>query len=149
MVLLPFLLVLKEKRRLEQAENGLEKLRNNVDSLIVINNDKLRQQFGNLGFKSGFAKADEVLANAAKGMAEVITGYFDVNIDFRDARSVLQNSGTALMSTGTASGENKAEEAVKKALDSPLLNDNKITGAKNVLLLIRSGNEEATMDEIG
>ena len=137
------------KRRLEQAENGLEKLRNNVDSLIVINNDKLRQQFGNLGFKSGFAKADEVLANAAKGMAEVITGYFDVNIDFRDARSVLQNSGTALMSTGTASGENKAEEAVKKALDSPLLNDNKITGAKNVLLLIRSGNEEATMDEIG
>lgn len=137
------------KRRLEQAELGLEKLRNNVDSLIVINNDKLRQQFGNLGFKSGFAKADEVLANAAKGMAEVITGYFDVNIDFRDARSVLHNSGTALMSTGTASGENKAEEAVKKALDSPLLNDNKITGAKNVLLLIRSGNEEATMDEIG
>ncbi|RKS96638.1 cell division protein FtsZ [Chryseobacterium defluvii] len=137
------------KRRLEQAENGLDKLRNNVDSLIVINNDKLRQQFGNLGFKQGFSKADEVLTNAAKGMAEVITGYFDVNIDFRDAKSVLQNSGTALMSTGTASGENKAEEAVKKALDSPLLNDNKITGAKNVLLLIRSGAEEVTMDEIG
>ena len=137
------------KRRLEQAENGLEKLRNNVDSLIVINNDKLRQQFGNLGFKQGFSKADEVLTNAAKGMAEVITGYFDVNIDFRDAKSVLQNSGTALMSTGIASGENKAEEAVKKALDSPLLNDNKITGAKNVLLLIRSGAEEVTMDEIG
>lgn len=137
------------KRRLEQAEVGLEKLRNNVDSLIVINNDKLRQQFGNLGFKQGFSKADEVLTNAAKGMAEVITGYFDVNIDFRDAKSVLQNSGTALMSTGTATGENKAEEAVKKALDSPLLNDNKITGAKNVLLLIRSGEEEATMDEIG
>ena len=137
------------RRRLEQAELGLEKLRNNVDSLIVINNDKLRQQFGNLGFKQGFSKADEVLTNAAKGMAEVITGYFDVNIDFRDAKSVLQNSGTALMSTGTASGENKAEEAVRKALDSPLLNDNKITGAKNVLLLIRSGSEEATMDEIG
>ncbi|RQO39563.1 cell division protein FtsZ [Chryseobacterium sp. KBW03] len=137
------------KRRLDQAENGLEKLKNNVDSLIVINNDKLRQQFGNLGFKQGFSKADEVLANAAKGMAEVITGYFDVNIDFRDAKSVLQNSGTALMSTGTASGENKAEEAVRKALDSPLLNDNKITGAKNVLLLIRSGAEEVTMDEIG
>ena len=137
------------KRRLEQAEVGLEKLRNNVDSLIVINNDKLRQQFGNLGFKSGFSKADEVLTNAAKGMAEVITGYFDVNIDFRDAKSVLQNSGTALMSNGIASGENKAEEAVKKALDSPLLNDNKITGAKNVLLLIRSGSEEVTMDEIG
>ncbi|KQT24523.1 cell division protein FtsZ [Chryseobacterium sp. Leaf405] len=137
------------KRRLEQAENGLDKLRNNVDSLIVINNDKLRQQFGNLGFKQGFSKADEVLTNAAKGMAEVITGYFDVNIDFRDAKSVLQNSGTALMSTGLASGENKAEEAVRKALDSPLLNDNKITGAKNVLLLIRSGTEEVTMDEIG
>ena len=137
------------KRRLEQAENGLEKLRNNVDSLIVINNDKLRQQFGNLGFKQGFSKADEVLTNAAKGMAEVITGYFDVNIDFRDAKSVLQNSGTALMSTGLASGDNKAEDAVKKALDSPLLNDNKITGARNVLLLIRSGAEEVTMDEIG
>ncbi|WHF50726.1 cell division protein FtsZ [Chryseobacterium gotjawalense] len=137
------------KRRLDQAELGLDKLRNNVDSLIVINNDKLRQQFGNLGFKSGFSKADEVLTNAAKGMAEVITGYFDVNIDFRDAKSVLANSGTALMSNGVASGENKAEEAVKKALDSPLLNDNKITGAKNVLLLIRSGSEEVTMDEIG
>ncbi len=137
------------KRRLDQAELGLDKLRNNVDSLIVINNDKLRQQYGNLGFKSGFSKADEVLTNAAKGMAEVITGYFDVNIDFRDAKSVLANSGTALMSNGVASGENKAEEAVKKALDSPLLNDNKITGAKNVLLLIRSGNEEVTMDEIG
>lgn len=137
------------KRRLEQAELGLDKLRSNVDSLIVINNDKLRQQFGNLGFKSGFSKADEVLTNAAKGMAEVITGYFDVNIDFRDAKSVLANSGTALMSNGVASGENKAEEAVKKALDSPLLNDNKITGAKNVLLLIRSGSEEVTMDEIG
>lgn len=137
------------KRRLDQADIGLEKLRNNVDSLIVINNDKLRQQFGNLGFKSGFSKADEVLTNAAKGMAEVITGYFDVNIDFRDAKSVLANSGTALMSNGVASGENKAEDAVKKALDSPLLNDNKITGAKNVLLLIRSGSEEVTMDEIG
>ncbi|MBU4538785.1 MAG: cell division protein FtsZ [Weeksellaceae bacterium] len=137
------------KRRLEQADLGLEKLRNNVDSLIVINNDKLRQQYGNLGFKSGFSKADEVLTNAAKGMAEVITGYFDVNIDFRDAKSVLANSGTALMSNGIASGENKAEEAVKKALDSPLLNDNKITGARNVLLLIRSGSEEVTMDEIG
>lgn len=137
------------RRRLDQAEIGLDKLRNNVDSLIVINNDKLRQQFGNLGFKQGFSKADEVLTNAAKGMAEVITGYFDVNIDFRDAKSVLQNSGTALISTGVASGENKAEDAVKKALDSPLLNDNKITGARNVLLLIRSGSEEATMDEIG
>ena len=140
------------RRRLDQAENGLEKLRNNVDSLIVINNDKLRQQFGNLGFKQGFSKADEVLTNAAKGMAEVITAPFTINIDFRDAKSVLANSGTALMSTGVATGEKRAEEAVRKALDSPLLNDNKITGAKDVLLLIQSGGEEAheaTMDEIG
>lgn len=146
-VTIPF--TFEGKRRLTQAEDGLMKLRDSVDSLIIIDNDKLREQFGNLGFKAGFAKADEVLTNAAKGMAEVITGYFDVNIDFRDAKSVLQNSGTALMSTGTASGENKAEEAIRKALDSPLLNDNKITGARNVLLLIRSGKEEITMDEIG
>lgn len=140
------------RRRIEQAEAGLEKLRENVDSLIVINNDKLRQQFGNLGFKQAFSKADEVLTNAAKGMAEVITAPFAINIDFRDAKSVLQNSGTALMSTGIATGEKRAEEAVRKALDSPLLNDNKITGAKDVLLLILSGNDEAheaTMDEIG
>ena len=140
------------KRRLEQAELGLEKLRESVDSLIVINNDNLRSIFGNLGFKQAFSKADEVLTNAAKGMAEVITAPFAVNIDFRDAKTVLENSGTALMSTGIATGDNRAEEAVKKALDSPLLNDNKITGAKDVLLLILSGNEEnqeATMDEIG
>lgn len=140
------------KRRLEQAETGLAKLRENVDSLIVINNDRLRQQFGNLGFKQAFSKADEVLTNAAKGMAEVITAPFTINIDFRDAKSVLENSGTALMSTGIATGEKRAEEAVRKALDSPLLNDNKITGAKNVLLLILSGSDEtneATMDEIG
>lgn len=140
------------KRRIDQAEEGLEKLRGNVDSLIVINNDKIRQQFGNLGFRQGFAKADEVLTNAAKGMAEVITAPFSINIDFRDAKSVLANSGTALMSTGISEGENRAEEAVKKALDSPLLNDNKITGAKDVLLLILSGSDEkfeATMDEIG
>ena len=140
------------KRRLEQAELGLEKLRESVDSLIVINNDNLRSIFGNLGFKQAFSKADEVLTNAAKGMAEVITAPFAVNIDFRDAKTVLENSGTALMSTGIATGDNRAEEAVKKALDSPLLNDNKIIGAKDVLLLILSGseeNQEATMDEIG
>lgn len=140
------------KRRQEQAEAGLEKLRENVDSLIVINNDRLRQLFGNLGFKQAFSKADEVITNAAKGMAEVITAPFNINIDFRDAKSVLSNSGTALMSTGIAAGENRAEEAVRKALDSPLLNDNKIKGAKNVLLLIISGSDEAseaTMDEIG
>ena len=101
------------KRRLEQAELGLEKLRESVDSLIVINNDNLRSIFGNLGFKQAFSKADEVLTNAAKGMAEVITAPFAVNIDFRDAKTVLENSGTALMSTGIATGDNRAEEAVK------------------------------------
>ncbi|QHN64971.1 cell division protein FtsZ [Bergeyella cardium] len=138
--------------RLTQAEQGLEKLRESVDSLIVINNERLLQLFPKLGFLSGFARADEILSNAVKGMAEVITAPLVVNIDFRDAKSVLENSGTALISTGSAIGENRAEEAIKKALDSPLLNDNKITGAKDVLLLILSGNEEnqeATMEEIG
>jgi cell division protein FtsZ len=137
------------KRRLAQAEKGLEALKQNIDSLIIINNDKLRQQYPTLGFKEGFQKANEILTNSAKGMAEVITGYFEINIDFRDARTVLQNSGTALMSIGLATGENRAEEAVRKALDSPLLNNNKIMGAKNVLMLIRSGIQEATMEEIG
>ena len=137
------------RMRLEQAEKGIEKLRKNVDSLIVINNDKLRELYGNLGFKSGFSKADEVLTTAAKGIAEVITQHYAMNIDLRDARTVLANSGTAIMGSAKASGENKAKEAITSALDSPLLNNNKITGAKNVLLLLLSGNSEITMDEIG
>lgn len=139
------------KRRQEQAEAGLERLRENVDSLIVINNNKVAEQFPDLDFEEAFFKADEVLTNAAKGMSEVITAPFKVNIDFRDAKSVLNNSGTALMSIGIATGEKRAEEAVRKALDSPLLNDNKITGAKNVLLLILSGADDghkAKMSEI-
>ncbi len=137
------------RMRLEQAEKGIEKLRKNVDSLIVINNDKLRELYGNLGFKSGFSKADEVLTTAAKGIAEVITQHYEMNIDLRDARTVLANSGTAIMGSAKADGENKAKEAISAALDSPLLNNNKITGAKNVLLLILSGSSEITMDEIG
>jgi len=137
------------RMRLEQAEKGIEKLRKNVDSLIVINNDKLRELYGNLGFKSGFSKADEVLTTAAKGIAEVITQHYAMNIDLRDARTVLANSGTAIMGSAKASGENKAKEAITSALDSPLLNNNKITGARNVLLLLLSGNNEITMDEIG
>lgn len=137
------------RMRLEQAERGIEKLRKNVDSLIVINNDKLRELYGNLGFKSGFSKADEVLTTAAKGIAEVITQHYAMNIDLRDARTVLANSGTAIMGSAKASGENKAKDAISAALDSPLLNNNKITGAKNVLLLLLSGNNEITMDEIG
>ena len=137
------------KLRLEQAQKGLEKIKGAVDALIVINNNKLREVYGNLGFKAGFAKADEVLATAARGIAEVITHHYTQNIDLKDAKTVLTNSGTAIMGSGTASGSNRAQEAIVKALDSPLLNDNKITGCKNVLLLIVSGSDEITIDEIG
>lgn len=135
--------------RNKQAQIGIEKLRANVDSLIVINNNKLREVYGNLGFKAGFSKADEVLATAARGIAEVITHHYTQNIDLRDAKTVLSNSGTAIMGSSAASGSSRATEAIMKALDSPLLNDNKINGAKNVLLLIVSGSQEITIDEIG
>ena len=135
--------------RLEQAQKGLERIKESVDALIVINNNKLREVYGNLGFKAGFAKADEVLATAARGIAEVITHHYTQNIDLKDAKTVLTNYGTAIMGSGAASGSNRAQEAIVKALDSPLLNDNKITGCKNVLLLIVSGTDEITIDEIG
>ena len=137
------------RMRNEQAQKGVEKLRSHVDSLIVINNNKLREVYGNLGFKAGFSKADEVLATASRGIAEVITHHYTQNIDLRDAKTVLSNSGTAIMGSASASGANRAQDAIAKALDSPLLNDNKITGAQNVLLLIVSGSEEITIDEIG
>jgi len=137
------------KVRQEQAIIGIEKLRKQVDSLIVINNNKLREVYGNLGFKAGFSKADEVLATASRGIAEVITHHYTQNIDLRDAKTVLSNSGTAIMGSSVAAGENRAKDAIVSALDSPLLNDNKITGAKNVLLLIVSGTNEITLDEIG
>ena len=137
------------KVRQEQALLGVEKLRKQVDSLIVINNNKLREVYGNLGFKEGFSKADEVLATASRGIAEVITHHYTQNIDLKDAKTVLSNSGTAIMGSATAVGENRAKEAIVSALDSPLLNDNKISGAKNVLLLIVSGTNEITIDEIG
>jgi cell division protein FtsZ len=137
------------RMRIEQSQKGIEKLRNVVDSLIVINNNKLREVYGNLGFKAGFSKADEVLSTAARGIAEVITHHYTQNIDLRDAKTVLSNSGTAIMGSALASGQNRAQDAIRKALDSPLLNDNKISGAKNVLLLIVSGSHEITIDEIG
>jgi cell division protein FtsZ len=137
------------KMRCQQAQLGIEKLRNNVDSLIVINNNKLREVYGNLGFKAGFSKADEVLSTAARGIAEVITHHYTQNIDLRDAKTVLSDSGTAIMGSAIATGTVRANEAIMKALDSPLLNDNKISGAKNVLLLIVSGSKEITIDEIG
>lgn len=137
------------KVRAEQAQNGVEKLRKQVDSLIVINNNKLREVYGNLGFKAGFSKADEVLSTASRGIAEVITHHYTQNIDLKDAKTVLANSGTAIMGSAVASGESRAKDAIVDALDSPLLNDNKITGAQNVLLLIVSGTNEITIDEIG
>lgn len=137
------------KVRQEQALKGVERLRKNVDSLIVINNNKLREVYGNLGFKAGFSKADEVLATASRGIAEVITHHYTQNIDLKDAKTVLSDSGTAIMGSSVASGESRAKEAIVEALDSPLLNDNKISGAKNVLLLIVSGTNEITIDEIG
>ncbi|MQP25452.1 cell division protein FtsZ [Flavobacterium sp. LMO8] len=140
------------KVRSEQALAGVERLRKQVDSLVVINNNKLREVYGNLGFKAGFSKADEVLATASRGIAEVITHHYTQNIDLKDAKTVLSNSGTAIMGSATAAGSDRAKQAISSALDSPLLNDNKITGAKNVLLLIVSGTDEAneiTIDEIG
>ena len=137
------------RTRNEQAQIGIKKLRENVDSLVVINNNKLREVYGNLGFKAGFSKADEVLSTAATGIAEVITHHYTQNIDLRDAKTVLANSGTAIMGSATSSGSNRAQNAITKALDSPLLNDNKIEGSKNVLLLIVSGTSEVTIDEIG
>ena len=136
------------KVRTQQALAGIERLRKQVDSLIVVNNNKLREVYGNLGFKAGFSKADEVLATASRGIAEVITHHYTQNIDLKDVKTVLANSGSAIMGSGLASGENRAKEAIMAALDSPLLNDNKITGAKNVLLLIVYGSNEITIDEI-
>ena len=146
-VTLPF--SFEGKVRLEQAQIGINKLRKQVDSLIVINNNKLREVYGNLGFKAGFSKADEVLATASRGIAEVITHHYTQNIDLKDAKTVLANSGTAIMGSAVSTGENRAKEGIISALDSPLLNDNKIKGAKNVLLLIVSGSDEITIDEIG
>ncbi|MDY0088852.1 MAG: cell division protein FtsZ [Flavobacteriaceae bacterium] len=137
------------KIRYAQAMEGVKRLGKHVDSLIVINNNKLREVYGNLGFKAGFSKADEVLSTASKGIAEVITHHYTQNIDLKDAKTVLSNSGTAIMGSAKAEGENRAKDVIMAALDSPLLDDNKITGAKNVLLLVVSGTSEITIDEIG
>jgi len=139
------------KKRNIYAQKGIENLREYVDSLIIINNNKLREIYGNLTYKDAFAKSDEILASAAMSIAEVITRNYTVNVDFKDVNTVLEKSGTAIMGSAKAAGENRSQEVIKKALDSPLLNDNKITGAKNVLLLILSGtgDYEITIDEIG
>ena len=133
-------------RRKEHAKKGLEELREAVDTLLVINNERLIKVYGDLKLTQAFSKANEVLNTATKGIAEVITQYLSINIDLSDARLVLENSGTAIMGQAEAEGDNRAVEAVKKALDSPLLNDNNIEGSQHVLLKIVTGDEEE--DEI-
>jgi len=135
------------KRRL-QAEEGIKELRKNVDSLLIICNDKLRELYGNLELSKAFGEADNVLTTAAKGIAEIITVPGYINVDFEDVRTVMKDSGVAIMGSGIAEGENRAIEAIKQALSSPLLNDNNIKGASDMLLYISSGNKEVLMDEI-
>jgi len=134
--------------RINQAIEGINELKDHVDSLLVINNEKLREIYGNLKVSNAFDKADDVLSIAAKGIAEIITVHGYINVDFADVQTVMTNSGVAIMGSATASGENRAEQAIATALTSPLLNNNDITGARSVLLNITSGSEEITMDEI-
>ncbi len=146
-VTVPFLFEGK-KRRL-QAEEGLEQLKQNVDTLLVVCNDKLREMYGNLKLSDAFSHADDVLAIAAKSIAEVISLTQQINVDFADVCTVMRNSGVAIMGSAVVSGENRSTRAVEQALNSPLLNDNNITGARFVLLNIISGENEITMDELG
>jgi cell division protein FtsZ len=145
-VTIPF--AFEGRKRRMQADEGLKELKENVDALIVISNDKLRELYGNLSVTDAFSKADNVLTTAAKGIAEIITLTGGVNVDFADVKTVMSQSGVAIMGSGNAEGENRANKAVEMALASPLLNDNNIRGASNVLLNIISGKEEILMDEI-
>ncbi len=136
------------RRRLQQAEEGIKLLQEHVDTLLVICNERLRELYGNLPLSEAFARADNVLTTAAKGIAEIITLTGNINVDFADVRTVMSNSGVAIMGSGSAEGEDRARKAIEMALTSPLLNDNHIRGAKNILLNITSGKEEILMDEI-
>ena len=145
-VTLPFLF--EGRKRKQQAEKGIEELRNSVDTLLIINNDKLRQMYGNLKMGEVFAQADNVLTIAAKGIAEIITRTGHINVDFQDVSTVMRDSGVAIMGAAVAEGEDRAIKAVEKALASPLLNDSDIKGARYILLNMEYGAEEITMDEI-
>ncbi len=136
------------KRRKQQADEGLAALKEHVDTLLVISNDKLRQMYGNLTLSSAFAEADNILATAAKGIAEIITVPGYINVDFEDVKTVMQNSGVAIMGSASSEGEGRAYKAVQAALNSPLLNDNDIEGARYILLNITSGSQEVLMDEV-
>ncbi|WP_394698156.1 cell division protein FtsZ [uncultured Draconibacterium sp.] len=137
------------RRRIKQAYEGIKELAAYVDSLLVINNERIREMYGDFGISEAFAKADNVLATAAKGIAEIITVPGYINVDFADVETVMRKSGMAVMGTGVSEEEDRAEDAVRKALNSPLLNDNEIRGARNILVNINSGNKEVTMDEVG
>ncbi len=137
------------QRRIKQAYEGINNLQGNVDSLLVINNEKLREIHGDLKISEAFSHADDILTVAAKGIAEIITEHGHLNVDFADVQTVMKDSGVALMGSANASGADRAIDAIKSALNSPLLNDNDIHGAKNILLNITSGTEEVSMDEIG
>lgn len=136
------------RRRRQQAEEGMSKMRENVDTLLVINNERLREITGNLTIGNAFSQADNVLTTAAKGIAEVIAVTGAINVDFNDVRTVMKDSGVAIMGSAAAEGENRAVTAVSEALNSPLLNDNDIRGARHVLLNITYGDKEVLMDEI-
>ena len=145
-VTLPF--TFEGRRRSTQGEDGLAELRKHVDTIIIISNDKLRQIHGNLSITEAFGQADNILATAAKGIAEIITVPGYVNVDFEDVNTVMRDSGVAIMGTASAEGDDRAKRAVDEALHSPLLEDNDIRGAKHILLNITSGSKEVTMDEI-
>lgn len=145
-VTLPF--SFEGKRRQQQAMEGVEELRKNVDALLVISNDKLREEYGNMKLTEAFKKADDVLKIAAKGIAEIITVTGYVNVDFEDVKNVMSNSGKAIMGSGCAVGEDRALHAVEEAVNSPLLDDSDITGAKNILVYITSGTVEVSLDEV-
>ncbi len=136
-------------RRIRQAIEGLEELKKNVDSILVISNDKLRNMYGNLPLSQAFEYADNILTTAAKGIAEIITVPGYINVDFEDVNTVMKDSGITVMGSAMAEGENRAKKAVETALNSQLLEDNDIRGAKHILLNISSGTKEVTMDEIG
>lgn len=145
-VTLPF--AFEGRKRTELAKEGIAELKKHVDTILIINNDKLRELYGNLSLSQAFSQADNVLTTAAKGIAEIITVTGYINVDFEDVKTVMKNSGVAIMGAGKAEGENRATLATEQALSSPLLNDNDINGAKNMLLYIASGDEEISMDEV-
>ncbi len=136
------------RKRRQQADLGVEEMRKYVDTLLIISNDKLREQYGNLKLSEAFGKADDILTTAARGIAEIITVPGYINVDFEDVKTVMKDSGVAIMGTGLAEGQNRARVAVETALNSPLLNDNNIKGASNILLYICSGTDEISMDEV-